>query len=379
MTRRRYLAGLCLVTLAAAGAGALPAAARDQAAPGWRIVKIAGSPERGADFNSVVSSGSANAWAGGTDGALGLEGGGVFLTPNALLEHWNGTAWRRVRVPVRLIRGLGGVETISSSSARNTWIFGINAVRVWTLRYDGTTWTKTMLPTAMTNAMERGNGGGAVTFGPDNAWIISGGHAYHYARHVWRGMRLPAGTLIRGLDPVSARDMWVLGRYSKRQQRSGNRYVAMHWNGSSWLPVQMGHLRLPSVSKFTLGPWAANGPRNLWVVGNLLHAPFLLNWAGPTRGWTRVSIPAGTTSIDAAAADGNGGVWLYAYLENQTWAFLHYQAGAWTTYHVPTVPGGFTQVYSMNLITGTHSIWAAGTSLARSATKSLAVVLKYGS
>jgi hypothetical protein len=378
MTRRRYFAGLCLATLAAAGAGALPAAARDRAVPGWRIVKIAGSPERGADFNSVVSSGPANAWAAGTDG-LGLEGGGVFLTPNALLEHWNVTAWRRVRVPVRLIRGLGGVETISSSSARNTWIFGINVVKVWTLRYDGATWTKTMLPTAMTKTIERGNGGGAVTFGPDNAWIISGGHAFHYARHSWHEMRLPAGTLIRGLDPVSARDMWVLGRYSKRQQRSGNRYVAMHWNGSSWQPVPMGHLRLPSVSKFTLGPWAASGPRNLWAVGNLLHAPFLLNWAGPTRGWTRVSIPAGTSSIDGAAADGNGGVWLYASLENGTWEFFHYQAGAWTTYHVPTVPGGFTQVFSMNLIPGTHSIWAAGTSLARSATKSLAVVLKYGS
>jgi hypothetical protein len=55
------------------------------------------------------------------------------------------------------------------------------------------------------------------------------------------------------------------------------------------------------------------------------------------------------------------------------------ERGAWTRYHVPVVPGGFTQLNSMTLIPGTHSIWAVGTSLARSATKSFAVLLKYGS
>jgi len=252
-----------------------------------------------------------------------------------LLEQWDGATWRRVRVPVRLVRGLGGAESISSSSARNTWIFGANAAAMWTLRYNRATWTKSMLPAAITNAAQHGNGGGAVTFGPDNAWIIEGGHAFHYARHAWHSMQLSAATLIGGLDPVSARDMWVLGRYSKRARRSGNQYVAMHWNGSSWLPVPMSHLRLPAVSKFTLGPWAASGPHNLWVVGNLLHAPFLLKWAGQTNGWTRVSIPVRTIFIDGAAADGSDGIWLYAYLENGTWAFLHYQAGAWTRYRVP--------------------------------------------
>lgn len=378
MTRGRWLTALFLLTLAATAAGAPPAAARYRVAPGWRIVKIAGSPMRGAVFNAVVASGPSNAWVAGNEG-LGVEGYGVFLTRNALLEHWDGTAWRRVRVPARLIRGLGGLESISSSSGHNTWIFGSNAATVWTLRYDGARWTKNILPAMITNAYDHGNGGGSVTFGPDNAWIIEGGHAFHYADHVWHAMRLPAGTLNGGLDPVAARDIWVLGRFSKRAQPSGNRYVAMHWNGVSWQQVPMSHLRLPSVSKFTLGPWVASGPRDLWVVGNLLHAPFLLNWAGQGKGWTRVSVPAGTNFIYGAAADGSRGIWLYAYQENGTWAFLHYQAGAWTRYHVPTVPGGFTQLYSMTVIPGTHSIWAAGASLAPSATKNLAVLLKYGS
>jgi hypothetical protein len=142
---------------------------------------------------------------------------------------------------------------------------------------------------------------------------------------------LPAALRAYGdVSFVSPTDIWALGRFSRRSQVTGNRYAAMHWNGKSWGVVSLGAIRLPSPAKYRLGPIMATGPRDLWVIGNLTHAPFLLHWAGSATGWSRVDPPAGTNTIDGIVQDGHGGLWLYAYREDATWQFDHYNARTWT-------------------------------------------------
>jgi hypothetical protein len=115
------------------------------------------------------------------------------------------------------------------------------------------------------------------------------------------------------------------------------------------------------------------------VLGNLTHAPFLLHWAGPTSGWSMVDLPAGSNTVYGMTQDGQGGLWLYVYREDQTWQFYHYSAGTWTQQPVPTAPGGSNFLYSMSWIPRTHSVWAVGQALpSATATKYQAVILKFG-
>jgi len=119
----------------------------------------------------------------------------------------------------------------------------------------------------------------------------------------------------------------------------------------------------------------AAGPRDVWVAGNLLHAPFLLHWTG-AAGWKRIDLPPTADDFDGIVRDGNHGLWLYVTNKDTSSYFYHYSAGIWTQYPIPATPGGHPTIYSMAWIPGTQSVWAAGTFL--SAGKYKGVVLKYG-
>jgi hypothetical protein len=150
----------------------------------------------------------------------------------------------------------------------------------------------------------------------------------------------------------------------------------MHWNGHVWqIVASLNSLTIPSAHRFTLGPVVAAGPTSFWILGNLLHAPFLLHWTGTAGGWKRIDVPAANT-IYGIVRDGNRGLWLYAYNEDNTWTLDHYSAGTWTQYPIPSTSGGSPVIYSMASIPGTQSVWAVGTVF--SAGKYKGVILKYG-
>ena len=370
-----------LALLAALGTSSLPAAARPTSAPGWRIVTELAPAGQSASVNEVVPTGSKDAWAGGDICPPCVEGSG-FELGNMLLEHWDGSAWGRVRPPAALLRNLHGPATIDASSPRNVWIFVAGSGSYTVLRYNGVRWTRFVLPGSAEPHHNYGSGGGTAVFGPDDAWIFVGDFAFHYAHHTMHSSRLPAA--LRGgpgiVAPLSADDIWLLGRYARATGKPGNRWAAMHWNGKSWSVVSLGAVKIPALRTVHLGPIVASGPRDVWVLANVVHAPFLLHWTGPASGWSQVSLPASTVAVYGMTQDGGGGLWLYVYREDQTWQLDHYDAGSWTQEGVPTEPGGFTTIYSMAWIPGTHSVWAAGTSSSSAPTaKMQGVILKYGS
>ena len=380
MRHQRAAVAASLIAVLGTTAGlAAPAQARASGPAGWRIVKVIARTARSMVLNKVTATGSASAWAAGST-CPPCDEGDLFATTNLLLERWTAGNWSRVRPPSRLLRGMGSFATMDASSRTNLWIIGGNQATTSLLRYNGAKWTKITLPAPPAPEHNYGGGGAIHAFGPADIWSFAGDFAFHYHRHGWQRTRLPAALRAYGdVSFVSSTDIWALGRYSRRSQVSGNRYAAMHWNGKSWRVVSLGAIKLPQPTKYRLGPIVATGPRNLWVVGNLVHAPFLLHWAGSAGGWSRVDLPTGSNSIDAMAQDGHGGLWLYAYSEAGTWQFDHYNAGNWTQQPVPTEPGGSNLLYSMSWIPGTHSVWAVGQALpSATATKLQAVILKYG-
>jgi hypothetical protein len=377
--RNRAWAVGVVTMLAAAGASAeasTVAVGPTTSTPGWRVVKVVASHRHSEILNEIVATGPGDAWAAGDVCRPCAEGDGFFI-PKMILEHWNGHVWSRIRPPASMIRNVKGVAFLRASSNRNVWIFVSNGGPDTVLRYNRTKWSKTVLPPITYPLRSFGYGAGPLVFGPDNVWKFAGIYAIHYAHHAWHRSRLPTAIRTnRAVDAVSADDIWALGRYGKKCGcHPGNRYVAMHWNGHVWrIVASLKSLTLPSAHRFTLGPVVAAGPKDFWILGNLLHAPFLLHWTGAAAGWKRIEIPA-ANSIYGVVQDGHRGLWLYVYHEDTTSTLDHYSAGTWTQYPLPTTPGG-PDIYSMAWIPGTQSVWAVGPALSEGRYRG--VILKYG-
>lgn len=381
--RRSRLWAVGAVTLVAAAATGASAAASPApgidttSTPGWRVVKVVASDRHSEVLNGIVATGPRDAWVAGDICRPCSEDEGFFV-PKLILEHWNGHAWSRIRPPAAMIRNLTGFATLRASSNRNVWIFVGNVGPYTVLRYNGTKWTKRVLPSVTNPLRPFGFGGGPLVFGPDNVWMFAGIYAIHYTHHAWHRSRLPVALKTLGaVDAVAANDIWALGRYGRKCGcHPGNRYVAMHWNGRSWTIVaSLNSLSIPSAHGFTLGGVVAAGRQDFWVLGNLVHAPFLLHWTGPAAGWKRIEIPAANV-IYGIARDGNRGLWLYTYNLDGTWTMDHYSAGTWTQYPVPTTSGVSPFINSMASIPGTQSVWASGSAFWDGTAKG--VILKYG-
>src|SRR5262245_54175548 len=97
----------------------------------WRPVPSP-TPPGGGTLNAVAAASATSAW------AVGFARGG------ALIEHWNGRAWKQVRGPASSI--LQGVAAVSAASA---WAVGYNnghGDKSVILRLTGTTWTRVPSP-----------------------------------------------------------------------------------------------------------------------------------------------------------------------------------------------------------------------------------------
>jgi hypothetical protein len=126
-----------------AGAGAVPAAGAARVA-GWRIAALL--RHCGDDsLSSVAATGPRDAW------AVGQPIGGRAGC-GADVEHWDGTAWRRVQVPRGVI--VGEADWLAARSARDAWIFPVRAAHVgssyfaynYALHWDGTAWHASRFP-----------------------------------------------------------------------------------------------------------------------------------------------------------------------------------------------------------------------------------------
>ena len=227
-------------------------------------------------FAAVAATSAANAWAVGSIG----PGPGVAASGSPLIEHWNGTAWsaQPFAVPV----AGGQLVAVAATSADNAWAVGhtgdnrksagqATLIEHW----NGTAWRRVHSP----DPQGRGNflqGVTAIT--ADDAWAVgytvTGSGVYHALTMHWDGsawsvVTSPAGDInLRAVSASSADDVWAVG-LTDECGHGGSRCttVAMHWDGSNWTLTST--LNPASSSVDALLGVAAIGRDDVWAAGTV--------------------------------------------------------------------------------------------------------------
>lgn len=202
----------------------------------WRIASLTGSGI-GQIFGSGAS-GPKNVWAVGAN-----------YPTSGIVEHYDGTEWQSVTVPVPPGAQQYSFFGVAVHSATNVWIIGNSSTDGTTNtplaeHYNGTKWSIVKMPTptgARTVLFQ-----GATTFGKKG--VVAAG-AYAPASgpsaplvETWNGKHFVASTppavagatstLLTAASAVSASDVWAVG--VARDSSGTFTGVLEHWDGTDW-------------------------------------------------------------------------------------------------------------------------------------------------
>ena len=264
---------------------------------GWNVVP---SPNTGSPNNylfGVAAIASNDVWAVGAYGVLGISA-------QQLIEHWDGSSWRRVVSP--------------SLAANDVWAVG---------------------------------------------GYNSGGQALvqHWNGSTWQVVPNPnPGTFNRffGVAAISSSDVWAVGQFG-----SGglNQTLAEHWNGASWqvIPspnVPNQHNKLNAVTA------VPGSPNNLWAVGTAGTSALILHWSGTQ--WTivpspQVGVNPTLTSVVAISAND---VWAAGYTfsgSRQVTLTEHWNGSTWSVVPSPNPSATYNYLLGVTAL-APNNVWAVG-------------------
>jgi len=207
----------------------------------------------------VADVSSTNAYAIGNEGAA-----------YGLVEHWDGTTWTRPAAQPPFPEPNGStfaqntVDAISATSPSNVWIVGtyLHTVfgNIWdpySVHWNGTAWKLVRMPQA-TGAVFTS----ADATGPASVWAAGNGPSgpliAHWNGTAWTITPSPAAGTLTGITARSASDVWAVG------YTTGPQTLTLHWDGTTWTPVSSptvgGASQLTSVS-------ASPGGAIVWAAG----------------------------------------------------------------------------------------------------------------
>jgi hypothetical protein len=240
-----------------------------------------------------------DAWAVGDYSASG--------TTQALIEHWDGTAWQQVpSASVSFPNILTGVAAVS---ATDVWAVGeyfnnTDVGQTLIEHWDGAAWTVVPSP----NPGGPGNGNflsGVAATAAANVWAVGGyvtGAAFAHKTLIlhWNGaawQRVPSpnpsptSNMLNGVSASSATDAWAVGRY-ENSTGPGHTLIE-HWNGTAWTRVPSPD---PSGTLLfaTLNGVAAISSAGAWAVGDYensarVQLSLIEHWNGTA--WRQVPSP----------------------------------------------------------------------------------------
>lgn len=211
----------------------------------WSTVTSPNATQYYNELRDVDASSATNAWAVGyANGSSGVNG----MPRNALALRWNGTSWSTVATPQpgMNFRQLYGVKAVSASDAWAVgWYYDTSLHgEALILHWNGTAWTQVGAPDPGTSGttLEGIAGTAAGDLWAVGSYSNSGekgvlAHplALHYDGATWSRTPMPesgTGTFLHSVTAVSSNDVWAVG--------SKNGYsapVAYHWNGTAWSEV----------------------------------------------------------------------------------------------------------------------------------------------
>lgn len=287
--------------LALSGGTSNPRAASGESCS-WRAAVVQDPHPRLFDgFDSVTATSSGRAWAVG-DYYSGHEGG-----PNgAFIEAWTGRRWQLVGRPLPN----ASLWSVSASGSDDAWAAGDNLVEHW----DGTSWRKVATP--------RVHGGsifhGVAAQGSRAAWLV--GERWRGDRKIgktlaerWNGTRWdvvptpnPSASgrsydaILQAVTVRSGSDAWAVGYRLTGRRGLTSRTLIEHWDGRRWRIVPSPSARASNgVLYDILFAVSADRADDAWAVGSYeSHAggyggggehALVLHWNG--RHWSRSALP----------------------------------------------------------------------------------------
>jgi hypothetical protein len=257
-------------------------------------------------LNGVSADAPNDAWVAGYY-AVGNAQGQI---PVPLIEHWNGTAWKIAKTPPPGANQEAELWGVSAVSPKDVWAVGYSQVvsvatpQPLILHWNGAAWKKVKVPSPSGATSTRLNGVSADS--PNDAWAVgtyasSAGVAepllMHWNGTAWKLAKSPApsGNTLLNVQQVSAdspKDAWADGWY--RSSSGVYEPLLLHWNGTAWKlaksPVPHGDLgtQLWGVS--------ADSPKDAWATGFYAYGEgeaetLILHWNGTA--WKPVKSPKG--------------------------------------------------------------------------------------
>jgi hypothetical protein len=168
-----------------------------------------------------------DAWGIGTD----LFG---CCSNEALVEHWDGTAWRITKTPFTSpsVQALSNILlSVDAISPTDVWILTTNQVTTTLWNYDGTKWHKATQP----KIGQQGKLAALAGTAADDVWAVGQtskqtGLIEHFNGTTWTkvpdldGQGLP----LAAVTALSPTDAWAM---------TADAAVSEHWNGTRWSAV----------------------------------------------------------------------------------------------------------------------------------------------
>jgi hypothetical protein len=229
-------------------------------------------------FAAVSATATNDVW------AVGSAATAPSTAQNALAEHWNGTAWTRVPVPLPAGTTTSALLGVSARAANNAWAVGTANGHTFTAHWNGATWAVVAsadTPPQRSGATVSDSLTAVTAVSPTNVWAIG------YATDTVNGSFLPYRTVVE------------------------------HWDGVRWslvtAPSPFNHPQLTGVSAVSATDvWAMGSGWNDVATGVPVATPIFLHFDG-TR-WSSVAPPANVGGGDnllkgVSAVAATGDVW----------------------------------------------------------------------
>jgi hypothetical protein len=325
----------------------------------WRRVPSPGAPgKRTSSYLFAVATTSPdNAWAVGESNARNFS---------VLIEHWNGKSWKVVP-GATIARGSNVLTGIATITASDVWTVG--SVRVGpshdaqTLieHWNGTTWRRVPSPSVTGSKGEQVQIGlGTVAaIARNNIWAdgsyIIGSHSAQTLIEHWNGTKWsivpspdPQGssiaTYLHGLAAVSSSDIFAVG--STVPLTDASQTAILRWNGNSWHTTKSPN---PGTDGNGLGAVAAVSSSDVWAVGGSLSkttgndTTLILHWNGTKWLTQHVPVPRGADNdgLESITAVSGRAAWAVGASSNASGSvvrplLLHWNGTQWAPVSLPS-------------------------------------------
>src|SRR6266567_1186459 len=251
--------------------------------------------------------------------------GGYNSGGQGLIQHWNGTSWQVIPSPnIPNQHNQLNAVTAVPGSPNELWAVGEAGPSALILHWNGTQWS--IVPSPNAGIVPRLMN--VVAISANDIWAVgwTGGRSgpvtltEHWNGSTWSRIPSPNPSstfnYLHGVTAVAANNVWAVGEFNAT---GGNQQTLfLQWNGSAWVQVP-GDNTGPSGVQFFVSAVSAISGSDIWSVGNNSHT-LAQHWNGTS--WSIVSTPnagIGDNMLNGVSGTASTDVWEVGYYEFGTW------------------------------------------------------------